>query len=115
MNNESAIPTPASPDVCTIAVLIDGQEIPGQFEILTLTVARELNRIPTATLQLKDGEASKATFAVSNTDYFIPGKTIEIQLGYRSQNSTVFKGTIVKQSTQGILALFKSAGVTPLS
>lgn len=98
MNNESAIPTPASPDVCTIAVLIDGQEIPGQFEILTLTVARELNRIPTATLQLKDGEASKATFAVSNTDYFIPGKTIEIQLGYRSQNSTVFKGTIVKQS-----------------
>ncbi|MGR9045179.1 MAG: type VI secretion system tip protein VgrG [Gammaproteobacteria bacterium] len=98
MSNESVIPTPATPDVCTIAVLIDGLEIPGQYDILNVTVARELNRIPAAMLQLKDGEASKATFAASNTGYFIPGKTIEIQLGYRSQNSTVFKGIVVKQS-----------------
>lgn len=98
MKNESNIPTPATPDVCTFALLVEGQEIPGGFQILSVCVSRELNRIPTASIQLQDGEPSKSTFAASNTDHFIPGKQIEIQLGYRSQNQTVFKGLIVKQN-----------------
>lgn len=98
MSNESAIPTPATPDVCTVALLVDGAEISGEFQVLTICVARELNRIPSATIQLQDGEASQATFKASDTGHFIPGKKIEIKLGYRSQNDTVFKGIIVKHS-----------------
>ncbi len=98
MGDESTIPTPATPDVCTVAVLVDGTEISGEFHILSVSVTRELNRIPAATIQLRDGEASKSTFAASNTDHFIPGKKIEIQLGYRSQNDTVFKGIVIKHS-----------------
>ncbi|MFZ2403836.1 MAG: type VI secretion system tip protein VgrG, partial [Methylobacter sp.] len=84
--------------VCTAAILIDGTEISGEFHLLSAYVSRELNRIPTATLHLQDGEAAKATFKASNTAHFIPGKKIEIQLGYRSHNDTVFKGIIVKHS-----------------
>lgn len=98
MTNQSTIPTPASPDVCTAAILIDGTEISGEFHVLSIYVSRELNRIPSATILLQDGEAAKSTFAASDTEHFIPGKTIEIQLGYRSQNETVFKGIIVKHS-----------------
>ncbi|MFI3197066.1 MAG: type VI secretion system tip protein VgrG [Methylococcaceae bacterium] len=98
MNNESTIPTPATPDVCTAAILIDGAEISGEFHVLSVYVSRELNRIPTATLHLQDGEAAKATFKASNTAHFIPGKKIDIQLGYRSHNDSVFKGIIVKHS-----------------
>lgn len=98
MNNESTIPTPATPDVCTVAVLIDGTEVSGEFHVLSVYVNRDLNRIPSATIHLQDGEASKATFKASNTDHFIPGKKIEIQLGYRSQNDSVFKGIVVKHS-----------------
>lgn len=97
MSTESVIPTPATPDVCTVVLLIGGKEISGEFHLLFVSVSRELNRIPTATIQIQDGEPSKATFAASNTDQFVPGKQIEIQLGYRSQNETVFKGLIVKQ------------------
>ncbi len=97
MSNESTIPTPATPDVCTVAILIAGQEISGEFHVLSVVISRELNRIPTATIQIEDGEPAKSTFAISNTNHFIPGKQIEIQLGYRSQNETVFKGLIVKQ------------------
>jgi Rhs element Vgr protein len=97
MSNESTIPTPATPDVCTVAILVDGQDVSGPLHVLSLSVTRELNRIPTATLQIEDGEAAKATFPISNTDHFLPGKQIEIQLGYRSQNESVFKGLIVKQ------------------
>lgn len=98
MSNESTIPTPATPDVCTAAILIDGAEISGEFHLLSAYVSRELNRIPTATIHLQDGEAAKATFKASNTAHFIPGKKIEIQLGYRSQNDSIFKGIIVKHS-----------------
>jgi Rhs element Vgr protein len=98
VSNESTIPTPATPDVCTTAILIEGTEISGEFHILSIYVTRELNRIPTATIHLQDGEAAKATFKASNTEHFIPGKKIEIQLGYRSKNDSVFKGIIVKHS-----------------
>ena len=98
MSNESTIPTPATPDVCTVGVLVDGAQIPGEFHVLSVSVKKELNRIPTATIQLRDGEASKATFEASNSDLFIPGKKIEIQLGYRSQNEAVFKGIVVKHA-----------------
>jgi Rhs element Vgr protein len=98
MSNESTIPTPATPDVCTVAILIEGTEISGEFQVQAICVTRELNRIPTAIIELQDGEAAKATFAASNTAHFIPGKKIEIQLGYRSKNDAVFKGIIIKHS-----------------
>jgi Rhs element Vgr protein len=98
MASESNIPTPATPDVCTTAILTDGTPIPGSYHVISVSVSRELNRIPTATLYLKDGEASRSTFEISNSDSFVPGKEIEIQLGYRSQNETVFKGIIINHS-----------------
>ncbi|HQU31006.1 MAG: type VI secretion system tip protein VgrG [Planctomycetia bacterium] len=96
MSNESTIPTPATPDVCTIGILVDGVEIPGRFHVLSVSVTRELNRIPSAVIQFLDGEASMSTFEASNSDLFIPGKKVEIQLGYRSQNDPVFKGIVIK-------------------
>jgi Rhs element Vgr protein len=97
MTGESTIPTPATPDVCTVSILVEGKEVSGELQVRSVTVNRELNRIPVAMIQIEDGEAAKATFAVSNSDRFLPGKKIEIQLGYRSQNDPVFKGLIVKQ------------------
>jgi Rhs element Vgr protein len=98
VSNDTTIPTPATPDVCTVAVLIDGSEIPGTFHLLSVSISQELNRIPSAVLHLMDGDAATSTFEASNAGYFIPGKTIEIQLGYRSQNDSVFKGIIIKHS-----------------
>ena len=100
MSSESNIPTSATPDVCTATLLVDGAEISGEFHVLSIAVTRELNRIPTAMIQVQDGEASTATFKASNTGHFIPGKKIEIQLGYRSKNDAVFKGIIIKHSIQ---------------
>lgn len=96
MSDTTVIPTPASPDVCSIKVLIGGTEISGEFHVLSATVSNQLNRIPAASVQLRDGEASKQTFEASDTDHFIPGKEIEIELGYRGETETVFKGIVVK-------------------
>ena len=96
MTDASVIPAPAPPDVCSISVLIGGKEISGEFHVLSASVSNELNRIPAASVQLRDGEASKQTFEASDTDHFVPGKDIEIKLGYRGETETVFKGIIVK-------------------
>ena len=39
---------------------------------------------------------AKRPFEASDTDHFVPGKEIEIKLGYAEQTETVFKGIIVK-------------------
>lgn len=103
----SAVPTPATPDVCTFEILIGGQALPGTLHVLAVTVNRELNRIPSASLQIDDGEAAKSDFPASNANLFAPGKSIEIRFGYRSQNTTVFKGMIVRQH----LKVRKSGGI----
>lgn len=94
----SSIPKPATPDVCTATVLVEGTALPGTVGILSIIVSREVNRIPSATLTVRDGEAALQTFEVSNKDFFVPGKKIEIKLGYSSDEETVFKGIIVKHS-----------------
>ena len=78
--------------------LTGGTLIPGAYHVISVSVSRELNRIPSAVIYLHDGEASRSTFEISNADAFIPGKEIEIQMGYRSQNDTVFKGVIISHS-----------------
>ncbi|MFZ3088483.1 MAG: type VI secretion system tip protein VgrG, partial [Methylotenera sp.] len=98
MTSESTIPTAATPDVCTTTLLLGGEEIPGQYHVLSVLVQHEVNRIPYANIILQDGEASKSTFPASNTALFVPGQEVEIQLGYRSRNTKVFKGVIIKHS-----------------
>jgi Rhs element Vgr protein len=98
MSDGSTLPGAAGADVCTFALLVEGQDVAGQFHVMALEVNRELNRIPSALIELRDGDAAQATFQASEANYFIPGKTIEIKLGYRALNETVFKGVIVKHA-----------------
>lgn len=92
----TVVPTPATPDVCSIKVLVDGAEISGEFQVLSASVSDELNRIPTATVQLRDGEAARQTFPASDTEHFLPGREIEIRLGYRGETQTVFTGLVTR-------------------
>ena len=96
----ASIPTPATPDLCTARLLVDGTEVPATVHVVSIAVTRELNRIPSATLHVEDGTAASGTFVVGNADYFIPGKKLEIKLGYRSQEATVFKGIVIKYSVK---------------
>jgi Rhs element Vgr protein len=98
MSDTSPIAPGTSPDVCTFAVRVDGATLSGQFHVLSLVVAKELNRIGSAIMELRDGDPAQATFEASDTDHFIPGKRIEIELGYGGSNVSVFKGIVVKHS-----------------
>lgn len=94
------IPTSQIPDVVTYAILIDGEEIPRTIGVTGITIHKEVNKIPFAKVRISDGSTSDQDFAVSSDQYFIPGKEIEIQFGYRSDNVTVFKGIITSHSNK---------------
>ena len=89
------IPTVQNPDLVTHKVLVDGQEIPKTYHITNITVTTEINKIPTATLTIVDGEPNEEKFEISDKGDFLPGKKIEIQLGYHNENKTIFKGIII--------------------
>jgi len=70
---------------------------------MSIDVIKEVNKIPRAQLILLDGDAPKQEFAISDTEFFKPGKEIEIKLRYErdSKNeATVFKGIVVRHGVQ---------------
>ena len=65
--------------------------------ILSITISREVNRIPTAKIIIRDGSVALQDFEISNTDEFKPGQEIEIKAGRNGDDESIFKGIIVKQ------------------
>ena len=96
MPNERTIPSDAPKSVCTFTLLSDENEVSKAYQILSITVSKEVNRIPSANIIVLDGEPSKESFEISNTADFEPGKKIEIKAGYRGQEETIFKGIVIK-------------------
>jgi Rhs element Vgr protein len=84
--------------VVTPTILSAGQTMNPAYELLSIDIVKEVNRIPNAQIVLLDGDATQQTFAISNDEFFEPGKTIEIKLRYEAapnQEATVFKGVVV--------------------
>ncbi len=96
--NERTIPRQSIYDVVTSKLLSEGKDITNAYAILSLTVTREVNRVPTARIVLRDGSAAEETFAASDGPDLIPGKQIEIAVGYDGSDRTIFKGLIVKHT-----------------
>ncbi|MDX2361901.1 MAG: type VI secretion system tip protein VgrG [Crocinitomicaceae bacterium] len=96
MNNSGIIQTPKNPDLITFTVFINGEELSGILDIHSITVSKEVNRIPTASVIIGDGEASAQDFEVSNQDILIPGNSIKITAGYHSDEEIIFEGIIIK-------------------
>jgi len=98
MPEERVIQTEASADLATHKILVEGEELSSVYQVLNIVVEKELNRIPWAKIILLDGDPSAQDFALSNEEYFVPGKEIEIKAGYHSQEQTIFKGIVIRHN-----------------
>lgn len=94
------IPTSQIPDVVTYTILTDGVELPASVPVKHFNIQREVNKIPFAKICISDGDPSIENFPISNEDYFIPGKEIEIRVGYRGDSFSLFKGLVIKHSNR---------------
>ena len=89
--------------VVTTTILSAGKTMDPTYELLALDISKEVNRIPTAQLVLLDGDAARQRFAISDSDFFEPGKPVEIKLRYEgapAQEATVFSGVVVGQGVE---------------
>ncbi|SFD73785.1 Rhs element Vgr protein [Chitinophaga sp. CF118] len=99
VTDERIIPTPNEFDNTNIEIHINGSKVDNPAYILrTVSIVKEANIIPSARLCFLDGDASTATFSVSESSDFIPGNIIEIIIGRDSTQNKVFKGVIVKHA-----------------
>jgi Rhs element Vgr protein len=67
---------------------------------MSLSIHKELNRVSTASLVFRDGDAALQTFPLSNKTDFVPGKKIEISIGRDGLNKSAFKGIIIKHAVK---------------
>lgn len=86
-------------DLVSFSIMVNGSEIPGTMAVTELEVKKEVNRIPTASITIVDGNWAEMDFAASSKDTFKPGSEIKITLGYHQQEEPVFEGIVV---THGI-------------
>jgi Rhs element Vgr protein len=89
------VPTGQNPDVVSSTILIEGKELSKKHQVVGITITSGVNKIPAATIVVIDGEPNKEDFKVSDSGDFLPGKKIEIKLGYHNNNTTIFKGIII--------------------
>lgn len=94
---------PVSPNlegggVVKIVVSSGGKEVAGTIQFLSLETRKEINKISSARIVIADGYVADQKFPVSNSEDFLPGKEIKIDLGYEGDANTVFKGIVVKHA-----------------
>lgn len=92
------LPGTQQTDLVTFTIKADGQAISTQFQVASILVSKEVNRISFAKLAVYDGDAAAQDFKVSNEDTFKPGAEIEITAGYHSDETSIFKGIILRHS-----------------
>lgn len=96
--------------VVTATITSNSQVMDPAYELLSIDIVKEVNRVPYAQMRLLDGDAAQRKFAISDGAFFEPGNEIEIRLRYEGdpgKEASVFKGLVVKQmveaSRQGTL------------
>ncbi|HNM24481.1 MAG TPA: type VI secretion system tip protein VgrG [Saprospiraceae bacterium] len=110
MTTDRTIPNNSQHDVVNFDLLSDGNPVGETIEVLSVTVEKEINRIPTAKLVLRDGDAASSNFEHSNSNFFIPGKKLTIRAGLDGNRVQIFEGIVVKHAIkireQGNTALY---------
>ena len=81
------------------ALIFNKKPLPISFEVYSIHVHKEVNKISRASLKILGGDPKLNSFEEANSNLFKPGIEVEIKMGYEQLNSTVFKGIV---ETNGI-------------
>ena len=92
------LPGTQNTDLVTFTIKANGKAVGTEYQVTSINVSKEVNRIPVAKIIIYDGDAAAQDFSISNEETFIPGTEIEISCGYHSEETSIFKGIILKHS-----------------
>ncbi len=89
-------PNKDSDGVVTYTIKSEGSPVKGTVQLVSIEVHKAINKIPSATLEIVDGDMSTQDFPISNDDVFAPGSEIIITAGYASNEEQIFKGIVIR-------------------
>lgn len=106
--------------VFTVTILSEGKAIDPSYDLVSVQVNKEVNRIPYAELVFVDGDIATGQFPISDSTAFVPGNAIEIKIRYEGEpnsEQTLLKGVVVlqeinvEQTSSSLLVALKDAAV----
>ena len=92
------LPETGNSDLVTFTIKANGEPVSTQYQVSSINIVKEVNRIASAKIIIYDGDAATQDFEISNEETFVPGSEIEILAGYDSNENTLFKGIVVSHS-----------------
>lgn len=84
--------------IVNVVITLNGQTLPDAYQLASVKVYKEVNRIPKAYINVIDGDIAENKFAASNDSLFAPGVQVAISAGYGSDEEQIFSGIITRQS-----------------
>jgi len=77
-----------------------GTALPAEFDVVSVDIVREANKIPYARIMLADGDIPAGKFPALDSDSLAPGKEIEIKVRVGDEVTGLFKGLVVRLEMQ---------------
>jgi Rhs element Vgr protein len=92
----AASPNTDAEGVVRVTVFSNGTQVAQAVQLISISVSRAVNTIPSARIIVADGDIAERKFPVSDAAQFKPGAHIKINAGYGDQEETVFEGVVVR-------------------
>lgn len=94
-------PTDLTDQTPKYIIKVNGEVLKDCYELLSISVKHQVNRISIATLSFKGVPDANGNHVFGDGDDFVPGNDIEIFAGYELEEViSIFSGLITKQSMQ---------------
>lgn len=83
--------------VVSLAILSNGQALADTVQIVSVSIMRAANRVPSAQLVVLDGDPATRAWPLADASTFEPGAAIVIKAGYAGTQAlgTLFEGVVV--------------------
>lgn len=78
------------------SVLVEGQPVPREHQLLSASVTASANHLATARLVYADGSAAAGDFPLAAGDLFVPGSRVEVRAGSGSAQTSIFSGIVLR-------------------
>jgi len=74
----------------------DGAALQDSISLISVTVRRAVNKVPSATLVFGDGDMPRREFPLSDSAHLKPGAEVTVKAGYGNGEAAIFSGIVVK-------------------
>lgn len=84
--------------VLCVSIFSNGARLADDVELISMTIQRAVNQVPSARLEFADGDMSTGAWPLSDKTTLIPGVVLRMAAGFGGDEQTLFEGVVVKHA-----------------